>query len=54
MKTQITIAMFIITATLIGMLFLPATFALALAVFGGGATLLSLTFALMIAKVEGI
>jgi hypothetical protein len=54
MKTQISIAMFLITATLVGMLFLPSAFALALAVFGGGASLLSLAFALIIAKVEGI
>lgn len=53
MKFQIVISMFIITATLVGMLLLPAPLALALAVFGGGTTLLALSFALIIAKSEG-
>ena len=54
MKFQISIAMFIMTATLVGLLLLPSAYALALAVFGGGTALLALTFALFIAKVEGI
>jgi uncharacterized membrane protein len=53
MKFQISIAMFIITATLVGMLLLPSALALALAIFGGATTLFALTFALIIANSEG-
>lgn len=52
MKTQIVIGLVITVLTLIGLVVLPSQYHLAIAVFGLGCALLSMSFALLIGVME--
>ena len=53
MKELLILTIAILVITFVGVVFLPANFTLAIAAFGGGNAILSASFALMAAKIEG-